>query len=266
VIWLLRGLRNGVLTTRWPRRTDPYHDTFPAAVTVTDTGRHDDADRIADVCPTGAIQAAPDNRLFLDRGRCILCGACVTARPDLFAWSAGTDTAMLTRGALVVPAGAETDEDIAAVRAALARRVRRLRRSVHVRHVDAGSDGSDEWEIAALFNPVYDANRLGIFLTASPRHADILLVTGVGTTGMTPPLRRTLEAMPRPLVVIAAGTDAISGGLYSGAYTSLGGIGDLLDVDVWVPGNPATPFSLLHAILLAVGRLPATNHAEERQL
>lgn len=256
MIWLLRGLRNGILTSRWPRRPDSYLDTFPAAVTVTDTGRHEDADAIADVCPTGAIQAAPDNRLFLDRGRCILCGACVTARPDLFAWAPGAATATLTRGALVVPAGSDTDADIAAIRAALTKRVRRLRRSIHIRHVDAGSDGSDEWEVAALFNPVYDANRLGIFLTASPRHADILLVTGAGAASMTQPLRRTLEAMPRPLVVIAAGTDAISGGLYDGAYAGHGGITDLVDVDVWVPGNPASPFSLLYAILLAFDRIP----------
>jgi Ni,Fe-hydrogenase III small subunit/ferredoxin len=256
-MWLLRGLRNGVLTTGWPNRPDAYHDRFPAAVTV--TGAHPDADTVAGLCPTGATQADPGGRLFVDRGRCILCGTCVTARPDLFAWSAGADTAATARGALVVPDGDGTDEQLAAVRAGLALRVRRLRRSVHVRHVDAGSDGSDEWEVAALFNPVYDANRLGIFLTASPRHADILLVTGIGTSGMTAPLARTLEAMPRPLIVIAAGTDAISGGLFAGSYTGHGGVGDLLDVDVWVPGNPASPFSLLHGILLALDRMPAPN-------
>ncbi len=89
--WLLRGLRNGVLTTRWPRRPDPYQAGFPAAIAVSDRGRHDDADAIADVCPTGAIQAAPDGRLLLDRGRCILCGACLISRPDLFAVAPGAD-------------------------------------------------------------------------------------------------------------------------------------------------------------------------------
>lgn len=256
MIWLLRGLRNGVLTTGWPRRPDPYQKEFPAAVSVRDTAAHPDPDLVADVCPTGAIQAAPDGRLFLDRGRCILCGACVTTHPGLFAYAPGTATARLSRGALVVPERTETDEGLAAVRTALAQRVARLRRSVHIRHVDAGSDGSDEWEVNALFNPVYDAHRLGIFLTASPRHADILLVTGAGARGMTQPLARTLEGMPRPLVVIAAGADAASGGLYTGSYATGGGISDLLPVDVWVPGNPPSPFSLLHAILLALGRIP----------
>ncbi|MGH3492830.1 MAG: NADH-quinone oxidoreductase subunit B family protein, partial [Sciscionella sp.] len=139
----------------------------------------------------------------------------------------------------------------------LALRTKAFRRSIHVRHVDVGSDGSEEWEVLALSNPVYDVHRLGIFFTASPRHADVLLVTGAGTHGMAAPLRRTLEATPRPIVVIAAGVDAISGGLVAPSYAVGSGIGALVDVDIWVPGSPPTPFSLLHALLLAMGRLPA---------
>ena len=84
---------------------------------------------------------------------------------------------------------------------------------MHLRHVDAGSDGTEEWEILALLNPVYDIHRLGMFFTASPRHADVLLVTGAGARGMPEPLRQTYDAMPHPKVVIAVGTDAVSGGL-----------------------------------------------------
>jgi Ni,Fe-hydrogenase III small subunit len=176
----------------------------------------------------------------------------------MFAWAPGAATAALSRTTLVVPHRTETDDELAELRAALTDRVRGLRRSIHLRHVDAGSDGSDEWEVNALFNPVYDANRLGIFLTASPRHADLLLVTGAGARGMREPLARTLQAMPQPVVVIAAGTDAISGGLLTGSYAVTGGVGDQVPVDVWAPGNPASPFTLLHAILLALGRIPVT--------
>lgn len=262
--WVFRGLRNGVVTTRWPRRRDAYFDEFPAAVTV--VGEPGDAARRAaraalaadpPLCPTGAIAVGPDGTTTLDRGRCILCGRCVRALPSVFAWAHGAATADLRRGALVVGEVAESDEALAELRAQLATRVRRLRRSVHIRHVDAGSDGSDEWEVQALLNPVYDIHRLGIFVTASPRHADILLVTGIGTGGMLPALARTREAMPDPVVVIAAGTDAVSGGLMGRAYGSGRGIADVLDVDVWVPGSPASPFSLLHAILLALDRVPA---------
>jgi Ni,Fe-hydrogenase III small subunit len=103
---------------------------------------------------------------------------------------------------------------------------------------------------------VYDIHRLGIFLTASPRHADILLVTGAGAHGMAEPLRETYEAMPHPKVVIAVGTDACGGGLVSPSYATAGGIGAIVPVDVWLPGSPPTPFAILSAILLGLGRLP----------
>ena len=253
-----RGLRNGLLTSRWPKHPDAYFDEFPAAVEVLPGNGHRDlrhnAFDAAAVCPTAAITI--DEVPTLDRGRCILCGRCVATAPDWFGWAHGADTARLGREGLVVTPMAETDDTLAVVRGELRNRVRRLRRSVHLRHVDAGSDGSDEWEIQALTNPVYDLHRLGIFFTASPRHADILLVTGIGTAGMVEPLRRTLEAMPRPTVVIATGTDAVSGGLIGGGYTGGTGVGELVGVDVWIPGSPPSPFSLLHAILLALGRLP----------
>ena len=107
----------------------------------------------------------------------------------------------------------------------------------------------------ALLGPVYDVHRLGIFFTASPRHADILLVTGAGATGMAGPLRATYDGMPDPRVVIAAGTDAVSGGLLGHSEVTLGGIAGVVPVDVWLPGSPPSPFGLLNALLMAVGRL-----------
>ena len=169
-IWVLRGLRDGVVTTRWPRRPDEYADNWRGPVrALGPTGSVDPA-----LCPTGAI-----SEQGVDQGRCILCGRCVAVRPDLFSWSTGATgpgAAALVRQQLIVPE--ETDEAVTAARARLRERTAALRRSVHVRHVDAGSDGSEEWEIQALLGPVYDINRLGVFITASPRHADVLLVTG----------------------------------------------------------------------------------------
>jgi len=156
----------------------------------------------------------------------------------------------------MVPEIPETPENMAEIRDGLRARTAALRRSVHLRHVDAGSDGTEEWEILALLNPVYDVHRLGIFLTASPRHADVLLVTGTGARGMTEPLRRAYDAMPHPKIVIAVGTDAVSGGLASPSYATTGGVAATVPVDLWLPGSPPSPFSILHALLLAVGRLP----------
>ena len=249
-IWVLRGIRDGVVTTHWPKRPDEYADSWPGPVTVTGDANARDVDGL---CPTGAIGVA--GRVRVDQGKCILCGRCVAARPDLFAWGAGATgpgAAALTREALVVPQADETDEAVAVVRAALAARTTALRRSVHVRHVDAGSDGSEEWEIQALLGPVYDIHRLGIFFTASPRHADVLLVTGAGAAGMAGPLRATYDGMPDPRVVIAVGTDAVSGGLLGERLT---GVAGHVPVDVLVPGSPPSPFGILNALLIATGKL-----------
>jgi Ni,Fe-hydrogenase III small subunit/ferredoxin len=250
-IWVLRGLREGVVTTRWPRKADEYADAWCGPVTVR-PGAAVPPGAVAR-CPTGAIQVA--DRLRVDQGKCILCGRCVAEWPDAFAWSAGATgpgAAALARQALVVPADPETDETIAAARTALAERTAALRRSIHVRHVDAGSDGSEEWEIQALLGPIYDVGRLGVFFTASPRHADVLLVTGAGTSGMAGPLRTTYEGMPDPKVVIAVGTDAVSGGLLGDRLT---GASAAVPVDIWLPGSPPSPFGILKALLVAAGKL-----------
>ena len=255
-LWVLRGLRDGVVTTRWPARPDPYASGWRGPATVVDP-RPAGAAGLAPICPTGAISSATDGSVRLDQGRCILCGRCVAQRPDVFGWSRGPGRPALTRGALVVPEIPETEQALAAVRAALRARTSALRRSVHLRHVDAGSDGTEEQEIAALLNPVYDIHRLGIFFTASPRHADVLLVTGAGAHGMAGPLRRTYDGMPDPKLVVAVGTDACSGGLLAGSYATSGGIGTTVPVDVWLAGSPPSPFGILCALLGALGLLPA---------
>jgi Ni,Fe-hydrogenase III small subunit/ferredoxin len=257
--WALRGLRDGVVTTRWPRKPDDYADSWHGPVVPLADGDIAGVD-----CPTGAIAIA-DGRVRVDQGKCVLCGRCVAERPDLFAWSAGATgarAAVLVREALVVPGRPETEEAVRAAREDLGRRTAALRRSVHVRHVDAGSDGSEEWEIQALLGPVYDVHRLGVFFTASPRHADVLLVTGAGTPGMDGPLRTTYDGMPDPKVVVAVGTDACGGGLLGAplagslaASAPLAGVGGIVPVDVWVPGSPPSPFAILTGLLMAVGKL-----------
>lgn len=252
-IWVLRGLRDGVVTTRWPARPDPYADGWRGPVYGSAAGRAG----LLPPCPTGAISVTAD-AVRVDQGRCILCGRCVAERPDLFAWSQGATgpaTAALAREALVVPEPPETDQAVEAIRARLRARTAALRRSVHVRHVDAGSDGSEEWEIQALLGPVYDIGRLGVFFTASPRHADVLLVTGAGARGMSGPLRTTYDGMPDPKVVIAVGTDAVSGGLLSESEAVTGGVAATVPVDVWLPGSPPSPFGILNALLIAIGQL-----------
>ena len=264
-IWVLRGLRDGVVTTRWPARPDDYADTWrgparplPAAAPIPNPADPDSAISMEALCPTDAITAERGGNVRVDQGRCILCGRCVAERPDVFGWSQGATgpgAAALTRDQLIVPELPETDEAVEAARARLRERTAALRRSVHVRHVDAGSDGSEEWEIQALLGPVYDIHRLGVFFTASPRHADVLLVTGAGARGMTVPLRTTYDGMPDPKVVIAAGTDATSGGLLGESDMTTGGIAATVPVDIWLAGSPPSPFGIINALLVAVGKL-----------
>jgi Ni,Fe-hydrogenase III small subunit len=130
----------------------------------------------------------------------------------------------------------------------------RLGRSLHVRQVDAGSCNACELEIAATANPLYDLERFGIHFVASPRHADVLLVTGPVTRNMEIALRRTYDAAPEPRVVVAVGACGCSGGLFGeGTYASVGGVDRVVPVDVYVPGCPPRPQAILHGLLVAMG-------------
>ncbi len=124
----------------------------------------------------------------------------------------------------------------------------RLRGSLQLRHVDAGSCNGCEMEIASIFSPVYDAERFGIRLEASPRHADGLLVTGPVTRNMAEPLRKTFEAVPRPRIVVAVGDCARDCGVFRGAYGVEGAVSDVVPVDLEVPGCPPDPAAIVRAL------------------
>lgn len=137
----------------------------------------------------------------------------------------------------------------------LRQRVNRLfKGSLHIRHVDTGSCNACESEIKLLTSPYYDLHRLGIFFTPSPRHADLLLVTGPVTRGMEEPLMRTFEAMPDPRLVVAVGACACGGGVFGASAYVRGGLDGLLPVDAFIPGCPPSPLALIHGLLLAIDR------------
>ncbi len=130
----------------------------------------------------------------------------------------------------------------------------RLRGSLQIRHVDAGSCNGCELEVVSTFGPVYDGERFGVRLVASPRHADALLVTGPVTKNMAVPLVKTFEATPSPKLVIALGDCACNRGVFADGYGVEGAVRDVVPVDVEVPGCPPDPTTILRALRGIVGR------------
>ena len=128
-------------------------------------------------------------------------------------------------------------------------------RSLAIREVDTGSDNSPEIELVNLTTPYYDIERFGVSFVASPRHADALAVTGPVTQSMAVALRKTYDATPAPKLVIAIGDDACDGGLFKGSYAVVGGVEQVVPVDVKIPGNPPTPKEIMKGLLALMSKI-----------
>src|SRR3989441_5862858 len=159
-------------------------------------------------------------------------------------------------GIVTEPLGPDEAEIVQLVKEIDAKTKKLLGRSLAIREVDAGSCNGCEIEITGLTSPVYDCERFGIHFVASPRHADMLLVTGPVTRNMEVPLRKTYEATPDPKLVVAVGDCARTCGVFRGSYAIAGSVDKVVPVDVFVPGCPPEPADILRAILAALDRLP----------
>src|SRR5713101_4497666 len=164
----------------------------------------------------------------------------------------------LIRSPLTEPAPVPDDDALAELAAALDRAARRrLGRSLSIREVDAGSCNGCELEIHALNNAFYDLERFGLRFVASPRHADVLLVTGPATKNMREALARTYDAVPNPKWVVAIGDCARDGGCFAGSYAVVGGVSEVVPVDLHIPGCPPTPTAMLQGLLALLERVDA---------
>ena len=158
-------------------------------------------------------------------------------------------------GIVTEPLLPEVDAEIQEVGTELKKAIgKRFSRSLTIRQVDAGSCNGCELEIHAINNPIYNCERFGIHFTASPRFADMLLVTGPVTRNMEIALRRTYNATPHPKLVVAVGDCGCNGGIFGESYASIGGIDKVIPVDVVIPGCPPTPAAILNGILKAIGK------------
>ena len=273
---LQKSLRIGVATENYP--------DAPPAISEAARGRPEiafdrwqDARTAAKICPTGAIDyrdEAGRRTATLDLAKCIFCGLCAEVDPsirmtnrcelaachktDLISTATyqlnpdGTHRSMI-QGPPSVGSDPRPLEDLGKQ---IKDRVANIfGRSLHIREVDAGSCNGCEVEIVGLNSPVYDIERFGIHFVASPRHADMLLVTGPVSRNMELALRKTYEAMPGPRLVVAVGACGCSGGIFGLNYATRGGVDKVVPVDVYVPGCPPNPHALLRGILTAIGRL-----------
>jgi Ni,Fe-hydrogenase III small subunit/Pyruvate/2-oxoacid:ferredoxin oxidoreductase delta subunit len=268
---IVKSLRTGVLTEAHPFETLPAFG-FP----VIDFSRCVACDECARSCPTGAIQTAASGpgrkTVTLSYAACIQCRECVSGCPEQavgvshdvevaaytrqqLARTASFDVDPATGRGAFVHVDAHTGPSLHESADRLRARIRgRLGRSLHVRQVDAGSCNGCELEISATTNPLYDLERFGVHLVASPRHADVLLVTGPVTRNMEIALRRTYDAAPEPRIVVAVGACGCSGGLFGEAtYAAVGGVDRVLPVDVYIPGCPPRPQAILNGLLVAMG-------------
>jgi len=277
---LRKSLATGIVTTPFPLGSNSVCRSAGRGRPEINFANWKDARPAVEACPTGALACADQNRsraVVLDLGKCTFCGLCAEADPAI-RMSHLTGLAARRREDLITTAVYELNEDgtqkpapklaastlpqSAAERSLdpLGAQVksaaqRALGRSLHIREVDAGSCNGCEVEIVGLNSPVYDIERFGIHFVASPRHADMLLVTGPVSRNMELALRKTYEATPDPRLVVAVGACGCSGGIFGQNYATVGSVDKVIPVDVYVPGCPPNPQALLRGILTAIGRI-----------
>lgn len=213
---------------------------FPLLSETDDTA---DVERAAKICPTGAITAAP---LTLDMGRCLFCGECAKCAPRNIKFTNNYRMAATKREDLIVKAGqSEPTFDREAIRPDIAKY---FGKALQLREVSAGGDASIEMELGATGNVNFDFGRYGVGFTASPRHADGLVLTGPISKNMAEALDICYNSIAEPKILVVCGSEAISGGLYADSEAVDRTFLEKYKVDLWLPGTPTHPMCFIDGI------------------
>jgi Ni,Fe-hydrogenase III small subunit len=230
--WVINGLRTGIKTTAYPAKLETAAGVSPGLPAGGEYPENQ-IESLIERCPT-QVFSERGACLIPDYRRCIHCYRCARGVQEPVNWQQGYEWGTVRDGQH------ELGEP--------------FHRSIHICVVDAGDCGACLNEVKQLNNPYYNMHRLGLFITPTPRHADVLLVVGTVTDHMRFALQKVYDAMPTPKRIIAVGACALSGGVFAESFACTKGVAEVLPVDVEVPGNPPPPLAILHGLLVLTGR------------
>jgi Ni,Fe-hydrogenase III small subunit len=204
---------------------------------------------LAEICPTNAILTGP---VKIDMGRCTFCGECSRLFPGKIKFTGDYRLSVNERARLIIPEG--ITEPVTLNHELIRPEIRSLfSGSLKLRQVSAGGDNSTELELNACGNVNFDMGRFGIEFVASPRHADGIVITGPISKNMSEPLQKTYDATPSPKIIVLAGTDAISGGIFDGSPAIDRTFIEHNRIDLYVPGNPVHPLTFINGMIDLLG-------------
>jgi Ni,Fe-hydrogenase III small subunit/NAD-dependent dihydropyrimidine dehydrogenase PreA subunit len=204
-----------------------------------------DEKELLDTCPVNAISTKP---VSIDLGKCTFCGECALRFPEKIQFTTDYKISANDRDSLVIKEG--DDKPVTINPEKVRKEIHSLfGRSLKLRQVSAGGDNSCEWELGAANNVQFDMGRFGIEFVASPRHADGIVITGPITENMAEPLQICYDATPDPKIIVLVGTDAISGGIFAGSLALDRSFLGKYNIDLYIPGNPAHPLTIIHGLL-----------------